>query len=71
MLNVEWVGIWKEDRSMTISLFWAVTQCGLIGRYQRFGEARETMVSTYESTQRHSPEEQHRHLHRRENLKES
>jgi hypothetical protein len=29
----------------------------------------ETLVSTYESTWRHNPEEQHQHLHRRENLK--
>jgi hypothetical protein len=28
----------------------------------------ETMISTYKSTRRHNPEEQHRHLHRRENL---
>jgi hypothetical protein len=28
----------------------------------------ETLVSTYESARRHTPEE-HRHLHRRENLK--
>jgi hypothetical protein len=29
----------------------------------------ETKVSTYESTRRHNPEEQHRQLHHRENLK--
>jgi hypothetical protein len=29
----------------------------------------ETLVSAYESTQRQNPEEQHRHPHRRENLK--
>jgi hypothetical protein len=29
----------------------------------------ETLASTYKSTRRHSPEDQHRHLHRRENLK--
>jgi hypothetical protein len=29
----------------------------------------EMLVSIYESTRRHNPEEQHRHLHRRDNLK--
>jgi hypothetical protein len=29
----------------------------------------KTLVSTYKSSQRYSPEEQHRQLHRRENLK--
>jgi hypothetical protein len=29
----------------------------------------ETLLSTYESTRRHNPEEQHRHPHRRENLR--
>jgi hypothetical protein len=29
----------------------------------------EMLVSTYKSTRRHNPEDQHRHLHRRENLK--
>jgi hypothetical protein len=29
----------------------------------------ETLVCIYESTRRHSPEERHRHLHRRENLR--
>jgi hypothetical protein len=32
-------------------------------------ETSETLVSTYESTQRHNSEEQHRHLHCPENLK--
>jgi hypothetical protein len=29
----------------------------------------ETLVSTYKSTRRYYPEDQHRHLHRSENLK--
>jgi hypothetical protein len=29
----------------------------------------ETLVSTYNATQRYNPEDQHGHLHRRENLK--
>jgi hypothetical protein len=29
----------------------------------------ETLVSTYKTTQRFYPEDQHRHIHRRENLK--
>jgi hypothetical protein len=29
----------------------------------------EMLVSAYKSTRRHNPEEQHRHLYRRENLK--
>jgi hypothetical protein len=33
------------------------------------GNVNDSLVSTYESTQRHNPEEQHRHLHRREKLK--
>jgi hypothetical protein len=39
----------------TVSIFWA--------------EESETLVHTFESTRRHNPEEQHRHPHRRENLK--
>jgi hypothetical protein len=31
----------------------------------------KTLVSTYESTQHHNQEEQHRHLHHHENLKSS
>jgi hypothetical protein len=29
----------------------------------------EMLVSTYESARRHNPEDQHRHSHRRENLR--
>jgi hypothetical protein len=53
--------------------FWVITPCKLVGRYQRFGEIywlspalktesgcfSKTLVSTYESTQRHNPEGQH------------
>jgi hypothetical protein len=63
--------------------FWVMTPCRLADRYQRFGKKilspssalkMETVcfsetLSTYESTLRHNPDEQHRHLHRRENLK--
>jgi hypothetical protein len=56
-------------------VFWVVTPCGLVGRYQRFGETYclllqgLTFVSTCKSTRRYNPEDQHRYLHRRENLK--
>jgi hypothetical protein len=53
--------------------FWAVTLCELIGRYQRFREAQnrtvfDKLVSTYESTWCHNPEDHH-HLHHYEKLK--
>jgi hypothetical protein len=35
-------------------IFWDVTPCGLVDRYQCFSE---TLVSTYKSTQHHNPEE--------------
>jgi hypothetical protein len=57
--------------------FWVVTSCGLVRKYQRFGgtyclhlkETSETLPSTCKSTRHHNPEGQHRHLHRRENLR--
>jgi hypothetical protein len=68
--------------NLSILFFWVVTPCGLVGRYQRFGETyclrpqgwiggcfSETLVSSHESTLCHNPEEQHRHVRRRENLK--
>jgi hypothetical protein len=52
------------------------TPCGLLGRYQRFRGTYclhfspvHRLVSTCQSTRRYCPEDQHRHLHRRENLK--
>jgi hypothetical protein len=57
-------------------VFWVVTPCGLTGGYQRFeGPYRfhlhleETLVTTYKTTLRYNPEDQHRYLHRRENLR--
>jgi hypothetical protein len=54
--------------------FWVVMLCGLIHRYQCFREtyclhlqAWRTLVSIYESTWHHNPEQQHHHRH--ENLK--
>jgi hypothetical protein len=65
----------KENRLRVLMLiFWAVTPCGLVDRYQRFRaevEAvcfSETLVSTYKSTRRHNSDE-HRHLHGRENIR--
>jgi hypothetical protein len=65
--------------SMAVS--WVLTPCGLVDGYPRFGETyclhfqgeggdsfSETLASTYESTRRPNPEEQH-HPHRRKNLK--
>jgi hypothetical protein len=62
--------------SMSILFLWVVTPCGLVCGYKRFGGLRieavcpsETLVSTYESTRRYKPEDQHRHPHRRESLR--
>jgi hypothetical protein len=59
-------------------LFWVVTPCRIVGGYQRFGKNEalkmetvsfpETVVSAYESNQRHNPEK-HRHPQHRKNLK--
>jgi hypothetical protein len=43
---------------MSMLAFWVVTPCGLVGRYQRLG-----------GIWRYNPEDQHRYLHRRENLR--
>jgi hypothetical protein len=59
-------------------VFWAVTPCGFVGRYYRFGEAvlkmgtvclTETLAATYKSTRRYNPEDQEWRLHRHEILK--
>jgi len=50
-----------NDSTLTMLLFWAVTLCGLSGRYLRFRD-----VSIFKGW-RQSPG--HYHLHRRENLK--
>lgn len=61
-------------------VFWVVTPCGFVGRYQRFVRkilptssglkkkavcSSKTMESTYESTWRYSTEAQHRNLIRK------
>jgi hypothetical protein len=42
-------------------LFWVMTPCGLVSRYQRFGETYCLHLQgfSYESTRRHNPEEQY------------
>jgi hypothetical protein len=48
-------------------LFWLVTPCELVGRYQRFGEKYTVSIFSPEDwTRSHNSKE---HLHRRENLK--
>jgi hypothetical protein len=73
----------NEALNMFMFLFWVVTPYVFVGRRQRFGETSvsifspedgdiifsEALISTYESTRRHNPEKQHRHLHRPANLK--
>jgi hypothetical protein len=56
---------------LTMLLFWVVTPCKLVRLKILKMETicfSESLVSIYESTRRHNPE-QHRHLHRRENLR--
>jgi hypothetical protein len=67
---------------LSMLVFWVETPCGLAGRYQRFGGTYclhlrgyietvcyyKTLVSNYKSTRHYNPKDQHRHLHRRENL---
>jgi hypothetical protein len=58
-----------RNGSLTMLLFWIVTPCGLVGRYQCFGETSalkkdtvclsKTLVSTNESTWRRNPEERY------------
>jgi hypothetical protein len=56
---------------MSMLVFWVVTPCGLVRRYQRFGETyclqllymetvcfSETLVSAYKSTWSYNPEDQ-------------
>jgi hypothetical protein len=51
--------------TVPVLLFWVVTPCGLTGRQAVCSS--ETLVWTYKPTRRRNPE-QHRYLHRRENL---
>jgi hypothetical protein len=49
-------------------VFWVVTLCGLQLKMEAVCSS-ETLVSTFKSTWHYNPEDQHRHLHRRENLR--
>jgi hypothetical protein len=52
---------------MFMLVFWAAIPCGLVGRYQQFGQTSalnmetvcfsELLVSTYKSTWHYNPEE--------------
>jgi hypothetical protein len=53
------VGMWL------MLVLWAVAPCGLVGRYKLFGGT----YCLYLQLWRYNPEDQHRHLHRREILK--
>jgi hypothetical protein len=76
-----YIGLWKQSVISVVDIvlldFDDVWTC----RYQRFRETSpssalkmetvcfsKTLISAYESTWRHDPEEQYRYLHRRENL---
>jgi hypothetical protein len=55
---------------MSMLVFWVVTMCGLVGRYQRLGETvsifraevcfSKTLFYTYKFKRIYDPEEQHR-----------
>jgi hypothetical protein len=49
--------------NISMLLFWVVTSCGLVGKYLKTETVCffETLVSTYEYTRRHNPEE-HQHF---------
>jgi hypothetical protein len=47
-------------------VFWVVTPCGLVGRYQCFGG---TYCLNFQNWKAHNPKDQHRHLNIRENHK--
>lgn len=51
---------------LSIVVFWVVTSCGNVGGYKR---SNETLVTTYETTRRHTPEHHNRYFHRRETVK--
>jgi hypothetical protein len=70
------LNIFNKFDILYMVVFWFVTPCRLVCGYQRFGgtyyfhfQGPETLVPTYKSRWRHNPEDQHGHLHRRENLK--
>jgi hypothetical protein len=63
-------------------VFWVLMHCRRVGTYQRVGSPSsglktaletvcfsETLVSTYKSTWRYYPEDQHQYIDGRENLK--
>jgi len=49
-----------------VEVFWVVTTCSVVEGYQRISE---TLVSCYNTTRLHNPEDLYMNLHRRENLK--
>lgn len=69
------VACYTYQQSVMMLVFWAVTPCGLTGRYQHCGEAYylhlqpwRQFVCAYKSTLCHNPEDQHQNLHFFENL---
>jgi hypothetical protein len=50
-------------------VFWVLMLCGLAALKMEAVYFSKTLVSTWKSKLRYNPEEQHRHFHRRENLK--
>jgi hypothetical protein len=64
----------RTHKKIIMLFFWVVTPCGLLGTYKHFTENilspsstpkieteyfSETLVSTYKSTRRYNPEDQH------------
>jgi hypothetical protein len=50
-------------------VFWVVMLCGLVGRYQHFGETYYLHLQPFRSAQHYNLEDQHQHLHYNENLR--
>jgi hypothetical protein len=55
--------------AVRMMMFWVLTQCRLVGRYQHFGETYYLQVQSFSPNPSQNPEEQHRNPHRHDNLK--
>jgi hypothetical protein len=64
--KVQWLAVMNTVLNSSTVVFWVVAPCSLVGYYQY---SPVTLVSTCKSARRYNSEDQHRHLHRRENVR--
>jgi hypothetical protein len=62
----KWKGNIKTEHLIPMLVFWVTTPCRLVGKYRRFGG---TNCLHFQFTRLYNPEDWHRHLHCRENVR--